>query len=113
MGAEVDIQVIVAYAPAPRQVQEVVLRLSIDATVGQALIASGLSVKYPEIDAAPLGVWGRKATHDQILRAGDRVEIYRNLRVDPKVARRERFARQGAGRSGLFAQRRTGAKSGY
>jgi uncharacterized protein len=29
------------------------------------------------------------------------------------VARRERFAKQGARTSGLFAQRRPGAKSGY
>jgi len=33
--------------------------------------------------------------------------------VDPKVARRERFARQGAKTAGLFAKRRAGAKAGY
>jgi putative ubiquitin-RnfH superfamily antitoxin RatB of RatAB toxin-antitoxin module len=60
-----------------------------------------------------VGIWGRKATRDQLLRDRDRVEIYRPLRVDPKVARRERFARQGAGTTGLFAKRRVGAKAGY
>jgi putative ubiquitin-RnfH superfamily antitoxin RatB of RatAB toxin-antitoxin module len=39
------------------------------------------------------------------LRAGDRIEGYRTLRVDPKVARRERFARQGARSAGLFARK--------
>jgi sulfur carrier protein len=41
------------------------------------------------------------------------VELYRPLKVDPKLARRERFNRQGAGTTGLFAKRRAGAKSGY
>jgi hypothetical protein len=41
------------------------------------------------------------------------VEIYRPLRVDPKVARRERFKKQGARTAGLFASRRSNAKSGY
>ncbi|MBW8723026.1 MAG: RnfH family protein, partial [Polaromonas sp.] len=44
---------------------------------------------------------------------GDRLEIYRGLRVDPKVARRERFNRQGVKRAGLFAKTRAGAKAGY
>lgn len=113
MGSEMKITVVVAYAPAARQVREVVLQLAPGATVAQALAASGLAAVHPEIEGAPLGIWGRKATGEQRLRAGDRIEIYRALRVDPKVARRERFARQGVGRTGLFAQRRAGAKAGY
>jgi putative ubiquitin-RnfH superfamily antitoxin RatB of RatAB toxin-antitoxin module len=41
------------------------------------------------------------------------VEIYRPLRVDPKVARRERFVKQGARTAGLFVKKRPGAKAGY
>jgi len=41
------------------------------------------------------------------------VEIWRPLRVDPKLARRERFGRQGARSAGLFAKRRPGSKPGY
>ena len=51
-----------------------------------------------------------RAARRSVLRDGDRVEIYRPLRVDPKVARRERFRKQGARAAGLFAQRRPGAK---
>jgi len=111
----VDIEVLVAYAPAARQVCEIALRLPAGSTVAQALQASGLAGRFPELDLlqAPVGVWGRKATREQALRAQDRVEVYRALRVDPKVARRERFAKQGAGRAGLFASKRAGAKSGY
>ena len=60
-----------------------------------------------------LGIWGRRCQAQQPVREGDRIEIYRPLRVDPKVARRERFRKQGARGAGLFAQRRPGAKPGY
>ena len=59
------------------------------------------------------GVWGRVKTLDQQVQAGDRVEIYQPLKVDPKVARRERFAKQGARSAGLFASRRANSKAGY
>lgn len=107
------LKIVVAYAPSARQVHELALELPLGATVAQALAASGFVERYPELRAAPLGVWGRKATAEQTLRSGDRVEVYRPLRVDPKVARRERFAKQGAGTAGLFAKRRAGAKAGY
>ena len=76
---------------------------------------SGLLEKFPEIDSSRLevGVWGRKAQLDQALRHLDRVEIYRPLTVDPKVARRERFAKQGAKTAGLFVKKRPGAAAGY
>ncbi|HBH39751.1 MAG TPA: RnfH family protein [Curvibacter sp.] len=106
-------QIVVAYAPAAGQVIEVSLQLAPGATLHDALVASGLQTGHPSIQDAPLGIWGRKAARDQPLRPGDRVEIYRPLRVDPKVARRERFVRQGAGTAGLFAKRRAGAKAGY
>jgi putative ubiquitin-RnfH superfamily antitoxin RatB of RatAB toxin-antitoxin module len=106
-------QITVAYAPSARHVEEVALELPVGTTVRQALAATGWIERYPETASAPVGVWGRKASAEQLLRTGDRVEIYRPLRVDPKVARRERFAKQGAGRAGLFANRRSGAKAGY
>jgi sulfur carrier protein len=59
------------------------------------------------------GIWGRLAKTTDMLRQGDRIECYRPLLVDPKVARRKRFKRQGAKRSGLFAQRRPGSVPGY
>jgi NADH dehydrogenase len=77
--------------------------------------ASGVLAAFPTLDlgSTVLGVWGRKTRMGHILRDGDRVEIYRPLRVDPKVARRERFNQQGARSAGLFARRRAGAKAGY
>lgn len=109
------LHVTVVYAPAEREVVEVALQLPAGATVQTAIDASGLRQRFADIDLAPgsVGVWGRKVPLDQALREADRVEIWRPLRVDPKLARRERFQSQGAGQAGLFKRRRPGAKSGY
>ena len=71
--------------------------------------------RFPELAHHPLavGIWGRKAGPLEVLRDNDRLEIYRPLTVDPKVARRERFRKQGSRATGLFASRRPGAKPGY
>ena len=108
----------VLYSPRPREVDERQLQLPLGTTVQQAIAASGLLQAHPEIDLAHtqafgVGIWGRKTTPNHVLRDGDRLEIYRALLVDPKVARRERFQKQGVGRAGLFAKRRPGAKPGY
>ncbi len=39
---------------------------------------------------AAVGVYGEARPREQVLKAGDRVEIYRALAVDPKAARRAR-----------------------
>ncbi|SFD97042.1 RnfH family protein [Paracidovorax konjaci] len=102
-------EVTVAWSPGPREVREVTLHLASGSTVRTALRACG----GPDDGSAPCGIWGRAVELDQVLKAGDRVEWYRPLLVDPKKARRERFARQGARSTGLFAARRPGAKAGY
>jgi putative ubiquitin-RnfH superfamily antitoxin RatB of RatAB toxin-antitoxin module len=109
------LEITVAYSPAARQVEQIELRLPAGSTVRDAVQASGLRARYPalELGLAGVGVWGRPAPPEQPLRDRDRVEIYRPLTVDPKVARRERFGRQGARAAGLFARRRPGAKPGY
>lgn len=103
------VTVTVAWSPGPREVQEVELQLPAGSTVADALQAAGLDAPAPGM----LGIWGRKAEPARVLETGDRIEIYRPLRVDPKRARRERFGRQGARAAGLFARRRPGAKPGY
>lgn len=109
------ISISLVYSAEPRMVQEMEFSVPVGSTLGQALQSSGVVADWNlgEIDAGDVGVWGRKATLTQVLRANDRIEIYRALTVDPKVARRERFVRQGARSTGLFAKQRAGAKSGY
>jgi uncharacterized protein len=108
-------RVTVAWSPAPRQVLEWAVDLPEGSTVRDAVLASGWRETCPgqEPAATELGVWGRRCAPQQVLREGDRVEVYRPLLVDPKVARRERFRAQGARATGLFAKKRPGAKPGY
>jgi putative ubiquitin-RnfH superfamily antitoxin RatB of RatAB toxin-antitoxin module len=107
------IAVTVLYAPTARQIHEITLQLSTPCDVLHAVQQSGFLARFPELDTTGilLGVWGRRAKLDQTLRENDRIEIYRPLRVDPKVARRERFVKQGARTAGLFAKKRLPAKT--
>jgi putative ubiquitin-RnfH superfamily antitoxin RatB of RatAB toxin-antitoxin module len=104
------VRVTVMYSPAPRQVLEWAVRLEPGATVLQALQASGLPAVAPDLDLrhAGIGIWGRKARPEEGLRDCDRVEVVRPLKVDPKLARRERFRKQGSRAAGLFAHRDAG-----
>lgn len=65
------------------------------ATVVEAIMATELLVNYPEINLQEnsLGIFGKKVSLQQQLSAGDRIEIYRPLTIDPKVARRLRAAK--------------------
>ena len=104
MGPEVRVTIV--WAPAPRTVREVTLTLPEGTTAIQALAHTGWADAQDAVrlDPRALSVWGRPVAADAPLRDGDRLEVTRPLRVDPKVARRERFARQGARAPGLFAR---------
>ena len=109
------IHVTLACSPVARVVHEETLSLADGANAQDAVRASRLPSSFPTLDWRALqpGVWGRAVNWDAPLKDGDRLELCRDLVVDPKVARRERFARQGARGTGLFAKRRAGAKAGY
>ena len=61
-------------------------------TAGAAVRQSGLLARFPGINGAELhiGIFGVACKPEQVLRQGDRVEIYRPLLHDPKDARRQR-----------------------
>ena len=107
--------ILLVYSSAPRQVREWHLNAPVGTTIRQALVQSGILQEFADLsfDAITVGIWGRHASLEQMLKDSDRIEIYRPLRVDPKVARRERFTNQGAKRAGLFANKRVNAKAGY
>lgn len=104
--------VTVAYSSEPRQVVEKEMVLPINSTVQDVLNAANLT-EFTFVDDYHLGIWGKKTTLKHVLKEGDRLELYRPLKVDPKVARRERFRHQGARTTGLFAKTRNGGKAGY
>ena len=66
------------------------------ATVAAAIEESGIAARFPEHEVRSLtvGIWGRIVQRDQPLSDGDRIEIYRELKIDPRDARR-RLAAQG------------------
>ncbi len=90
------IKVEVAYATKEKQ-----LIIEVEVKEGASMLdaaqSSGIDKEFPELDiiASPMGLFGRKvAKPDQeILREGDRVEIYRPLIIDPKQARLNRAAK--------------------
>ena len=95
MGADCEsagqlLGVEVAYASPHRQV---ILKLTVapGTTAGQAIDVSGIRDQFPEIGLEPpIGVFSRKVAADYALADGDRVEIYRALRADPKELRRQK-----------------------
>lgn len=109
MAEAATLNVLVVWADAQRKVHERALALAAGACIQDALAACSLSLGEQQA----CGVWGRTQLPTQVLQDGDRVELYQPLKVDPKVARRERFAQQGARGAGLFASRRAHSKAGY
>ncbi|HZZ11777.1 MAG TPA: RnfH family protein [Paraburkholderia sp.] len=89
MSARLSIEV--CYALLDEQAL-IAVELPEGATVQQALDASGILRRYPQIDlnTQKVGVFGKLKPLDAVLADHDRVEIYRPLRVDPKVSRQRR-----------------------
>ncbi|MCW8945624.1 MAG: RnfH family protein [Sedimenticola sp.] len=83
----------VAYAKADEQA---ILTITAEEglTVRQAVERSRITERFPEIDIenSKFGIFGKAAKADAVLNPGDRVEIYRPLIADPKVARKKRAA---------------------
>lgn len=99
------INIEVCYA-LPGQQALVSVKLPAGATLQQALEASGLLDKHPEIDLKKnkFGIYAKLSKPDTVLRDRDRVEIYRPLIADPKEVRKQRAAegkvmKKGAGDS--------------
>ena len=87
MTAEIDVEVVFGI---PEQQRLVSLRLNSGATVADAIEKSGIAREFADhnLSSLSVGVWGHLAARDAVLSAGDRVEIYRPLQMDPREARR-------------------------
>ena len=82
----------VVYALA--HVQDVVsVALPEGSTASQAVAASGMRERHGLAAKPRLAIFGKTVALDHVLRAGDRVEILRNLAADPNAARRARARR--------------------
>ena len=89
------VQVEVAHATPEAQIV-LDLTLAPGATVADALAVAAIDPLFSavEIGDSVVGIYGRVCERSQALCSGDRVEIYRELTVDPKTARRQRAQRQ-------------------
>lgn len=85
----------IAYAET-EDVELIPLTVSAGTTVRDAINQSGICMLYPSInpDTVKTGIFGKLCQGDRVLEDGDRIELYRPLRADPKEARRRRAQRQ-------------------
>jgi len=93
VSAVETINVEVAYALPEKQM---IMPVNVDAgtTIGGAIVQSGIMIEFPDIDIenSQAGIFGKLAPMTKVLAEGDRVEIYRPLKADPKEVRRKRAA---------------------
>ena len=89
------LHVAVACSPRAGEAFEVDVELPAPATAWDAVRASGVLDRWPELASGEpsVGIWGRVTGAATVLRDGDRVELYRPLAVDPQEARRRRVAK--------------------
>jgi len=93
MAAEIEVEVV--YVTENQQFLKT-LTLATGTRVDQSIEASGLFDDFPELESSenPVGIYGKKVSQNQVLKDGDRVEVYRPLEIDPMQARRNRAARK-------------------
>ncbi len=89
------VQVEVAYAK-PDEQRISVVQVEKGSTIEVAIRSSGILTIFPEIDLSKqkVGVFSKVRKLTDIVSAGDRIEIYRPLLIDPKEARRKRAKRR-------------------
>jgi putative ubiquitin-RnfH superfamily antitoxin RatB of RatAB toxin-antitoxin module len=90
-----SLRIEVVYA-LPAGEDAVSLKLAPGATAAEAVRASGMLERHPEIDLGrhQIGIHGRVVAAGALVSDGDRVEVYRPLVLGPKEARRRRALRK-------------------
>jgi putative ubiquitin-RnfH superfamily antitoxin RatB of RatAB toxin-antitoxin module len=86
----------VAHAASPEEAIVIPLRVRPGTTVAEAIRLSGILRRCPGIDlnVNRVGIFGRSVAAQAHVEDGDRIEIYRPLRADPKESRRHRALQQ-------------------
>ena len=94
MSEAETIQVEVAYA-LPEKQAIVPVSVAPGTTALEAVQQSAIADQFEQLeisDRIKLGIFGKAVPLGQVLREGDRVEIYRPLHADPKEVRKARAA---------------------
>jgi hypothetical protein len=97
MAPAETLRVELVWSPRTGEVKHLWLEVPRGASVGLALAACAdfAADQVEPLSALRIGVWGRPRPLDTPLRDRDRIEVYRPLTVDPKEARRLRYAKRG------------------
>ena len=93
MARDLSIEIVYAH---PQSSISKSLRLRQGSTITDALAEAASDADLSGVDLAngPVGIFGKVARRDQTLKDGDRIEIYRPLLEEPKLARRKRAGRK-------------------
>jgi len=94
MSDKTEITVEVGYA-LPHKQALVETKVAEGSTALEAAQQSGISERFGgiDLDKAKFGIFGKAVKSTQVVRDGDRVEIYRPLIADPKEVRKVRAAK--------------------
>ena len=94
MSEQIEIEVVYGLAHKQKLIS---MQVEQGTTVRQGAELSGLAKEFPELNIAEskLGIFGKtvRSPDTEVLKAGDRIEIYRPLIIDPKAARANRAAK--------------------
>ena len=60
------------------------------ATIAEVLKRSSLFLEHPEAQKCSVGIFSKKRSHEQLVKQGDRIEVYRELLIDPMEKRRQK-----------------------
>ena len=88
---DAPLRIEIVYAEPQRAIEKS-FRLAAGSRVADALRLAALDADFAGVDLwnSALGIFGRAIRADHALQDGDRIEIYRPLTADPKIARRAR-----------------------
>jgi putative ubiquitin-RnfH superfamily antitoxin RatB of RatAB toxin-antitoxin module len=95
MAADTSVEVVLA---TPERQVLLTVNVEAGASVADVVVSSGIESRFPGLAVAEMavGIWGKPVSRDSRVNAGDRIELYRPLEIDPREARRQR-ARAEAG----------------
>jgi putative ubiquitin-RnfH superfamily antitoxin RatB of RatAB toxin-antitoxin module len=89
MSHQISIEVVYGL---PDKQSLLAIKVDEGSTVESAVLHSGIMALHPEIDLSvnKTGIWNKSKRLTEVLREGDRIEIYRPLIADPKAVRKVR-----------------------
>lgn len=82
------VKIELVYSAEDKSIFYLEMNLNEGTSVGAALIQSNIYDTHPETRILPVGIYSKIVSKDTLLRNGDRIELYRALRIDPKEKRR-------------------------